>query len=270
MSDRTKTILDWTTRKCPFSCPVQAERIAWGAVIEPPNVTSAERSELKKLEGTEVTFDGYLRVWNEGHHDHEKDRNPDGSSNPNHILELHPTWHMSTATGLSRTYGLKAMDEYGGYGLSKLKTILSGFAAGKWPTMYQDADALYVHLPTGQPYQSNFFQLPVILRSVTAKDEAIIMDADVCDAVDCSGTAFLFKAIRLVTVPSTEEGAPYFVGEKAELLGIFSINLRRALDLAPKSETEAGATVGTAALEFFVFGRAKNAAVRNAQCSPEK
>jgi hypothetical protein len=31
--------------------------------------------------------------------------------------------------------------------------------------------------------------------------------------------------------------------EKAGLLGIFSVNLRRALDLAPKSETEAGAKV---------------------------
>ena len=51
------------------------------------------------------------------------------------------------------------------------------------------------------------------------------------------------------------------VGEKAELLGIFSINLRRALDLAPKSDTEAGAKVLNETLEFFVFGRAKNQAV---------
>ena len=59
------------------------------------------------------------------------------------------------------------------------------------------------------------------------------MDADVCDKVDCSGTAFLYRALRLITVPSTEDGAAYVVGEKAELLGIFSVNLRRALDLAP-------------------------------------
>jgi hypothetical protein len=37
--------------------------------------------------------------------------------------------------------------------------------------------------------------------------------------------------------------------------GLFSINLRRALDLAPKSETEAGAKVLTEALEFFVYRR---------------
>ena len=66
-----------------------------------------------------------------------------------------------------------------------------------------------------------------------------------------------------MTVPSTEEGAAYFVGEKAELLSIFSVNLRGTLDLAPKSETEADAKVLTEALEFFVFGRAKNVAARN-------
>lgn len=81
---------------------------------------------------------------------------------------------------------------------------------------------------------------------------------------------FFTRVWRLVTVPSTAEGKPYLVGEKAELLGIFSVNLRRALDLAPTTETEAGAKVLTEALEFFVFGRAKNQAVRNSQCQPEK
>jgi hypothetical protein len=254
----------------PFSSTVQDERIAWGTVIEPPNVTTAQSNELKKLEGTTVTFDGYLRVWNEGHYDDQTDRVAGGFSNPNHILELHPAWQLTTPKGVTRTYNLTAMDEYSGYGLTKLKTILKGFASKTWPTMYQDGEALYVHLPKGQPYESNFFQLPVVIRSVTNKDEAIIMDADVCSTVDCSGTTFLYKAIRLVTLPSTEAGATYFVGEKTELLGIFSINLRRALDLAPKSDTESGAKVLTEPLEFFVFGRANNKAVRNSQCQPEK
>jgi hypothetical protein len=53
-------------------------------------------------------------------------------------------------------------------------------------------------------------------------------------------------------------------------VAIFSVNLRRALDLAPTNETEAGAKVLTEPLEFFVFGRAKNVAVRNSQCQSEK
>jgi hypothetical protein len=36
-----------------------------------------------------------------------------------------------------------------------------------------------------------------------------------------------------MSVPSTGDGTPHIVDEKAELLGIFSVNLRRALDLAP-------------------------------------
>jgi hypothetical protein len=254
----------------PFSSPVHSERIAWGTVIEPPNVTTAQGNELEKLEGTTATFEGYLRVWNEGHFDDETDRRPGGFSNPNHILELHPAWRMTTPKGVTRTYSLRAMDDYSGYGLSKLKTILKGFASRTWPTMYQDGEALYIHLPRGQPYESNFYQLPVVIRSVTTIDEGTVMDADVCDRVDCSGKTFLYKGLRLVSVPSTEEGTPYIVDEKAELLGIFSVNLRRALDLAPTSETEAGAKVLTEALEFFVFGRAKNQAVRNSQCQPEK
>ena len=262
--------LGLTDAEMPFSSPVLDERIAWGTVIEPPNVSPGEHKQLKELQNTPATFDGYLRVWNEEHHSHEKDRNPEGSSNPNHVLELHPSWRMMTPKGVTRTYSLTAMEDYHGYGLTKLVPLFKGFAAKKWPSMYQDADALYIHLPRGDPFRSNFFQVPVLIRSVTAKDDGILMDADVCDKVDCSGTTFLYKALRLVTVPSTEEGAPYFVGEKAELLGIFSVNLRRALDLAPTSETEAGRVVRTEALEFFVYGRAKKVAVRNSQCQPEK
>ena len=65
------------------------------------------------------------------------------------------------------------------YGLSKLKPILNGFAAGKSPTIYQDGEALYIHVPRGQPYEANFFQIPVIIRSVTDLGAGTIMQADV-------------------------------------------------------------------------------------------
>ena len=135
--------------------------------------------------------------------------------------------------------------------------------------MYQDSEALYIHLPQGQPYQANFFQLPVTIRSVTVLGDGMVMQADVCGTVACSGAA-LYKGLRLVTIASTAQGTPYQVNEQAELLGIFSVNLRRALDLAPTSQTEAGAKVLPEAVEFFVFGRAKNTAVKNSHCQPEK
>jgi hypothetical protein len=191
----------------PFSSPVEGTRIAWGTVIEPPNVAPTQGIELEKREGTTVTFDGYFRVWNEGHYDDQTDRVPGGFSNPNHILELHPAWRVQAQDGTTRDYSLQAMSEYGGYGISKLKTILSGFASRTWPTLYQDADALYIHLPRGQPYEANFFQLPVMIRSVTALGDGILMQADVCGTLDCSGPA-IYKDLRLVTVPSTDEGSP--------------------------------------------------------------
>jgi hypothetical protein len=97
------------TTETPFSSPVEGNRIAWGTVIEPPNVTATLANELEKREGTTVTFEGYLRVWNEGHFDDESDRRPGGFSNPNHILELHPTWRMQAQDGATRDYNLQAM-----------------------------------------------------------------------------------------------------------------------------------------------------------------
>jgi hypothetical protein len=255
----------------PFSSPIEVERIAWGSVIEPPNVTSAQAAELEAREGKTATLEGFFRVWNEGHYDDQTDRVAGGFSNPNHVLELHPAWRMTTPGpgAIKREYNLQPMSDYKGYGLSKLRPILNGFAAGKWPTIYQDSEELYIHLPKGQPYEANFFQVPVIIRSVTPLGEGIIMQADVCDNLGCSGTP-LYKSLRLTTVPSTAEGKLYRANEQTEVLGIFSLNLRRALDLAPTSETEAGAKVLPQVLEFFVFGRAKNGAVRNSACLPEK
>ena len=40
----------------PFSSPIDVERIAWGTVIEPPSVTSAQATELEGREGTTATF----------------------------------------------------------------------------------------------------------------------------------------------------------------------------------------------------------------------
>ena len=248
----------------PFSSPIDVERIAWGTVIEPPNVTSAQATELEGREGTTATFEGFFRVWNEGHYDDQTDRVAGGYSNPNHVLELHPAWRLTTPSpnSIKREYSLQPMLDYSGYGLSKLRPILNGFAAGKWPTIYQDSEALYIHLPKGQPYEANFFQIPVIIRSVTPLGDGTVMQADVCDNVECSGPA-LYKGLRLVTVPSTAEGKVYQANEQTELLGIFSVNLRRALDAAR-------AKVLTQTLEFFVFGRAKNGGCQKQPLSGRK
>ena len=116
-----------------------------------------------------------------------------------------------------------------GHPLGATRRELPGHGAARLcpdfaPGIYEIASSARPHpcvaLPRGQPFESNFYQLPVVIRSVKPVDDGTLMDADVCDKVDCSGTVFLYQGLRLVSVPSTEEGNPYFVGEKAELLGI--------------------------------------------------
>jgi hypothetical protein len=125
------------TTETPFSSPVEGNRIAWGTVIEPPNVTATQANELEKREARPSRSRAISACWNEGHFDDETDRRPGGFSNPNHLLELHPTWRMQAQDGATRDYDVQAMSDYGSYGLSKLKTILNGFASLTWPTMYR-------------------------------------------------------------------------------------------------------------------------------------
>jgi hypothetical protein len=57
----------------------------WGVVAELPNASEDGPDELDTLEGTQVTFSGYYRLWDEGHA-----HGQDGVTNPHHVLELHP------------------------------------------------------------------------------------------------------------------------------------------------------------------------------------
>lgn len=51
--------LGWPGSSDEFSFPVGVERIAWGLVVEPPNVTDGDATFLEDLEDTPATFDGY-------------------------------------------------------------------------------------------------------------------------------------------------------------------------------------------------------------------
>jgi hypothetical protein len=97
-----------------------------------------------------VTFDGFIRVWNEGHW-----KGVVHPSNPHHVLEVHPAWGFSAPGGsFDRKDLVTTITGYRGYGLAKYKKVLN--EAGDWLKAYQDADHLYVQLQDA----SNFFQLP--------------------------------------------------------------------------------------------------------------
>ena len=51
------------------------------------------------------------------------------------------------------------------------------------------------------------------------------------------------------------------VGQKAFLLGFFSVNLKKAMDASGEAGSEDDAVPVKEALEFFVFGEAVNSAV---------
>jgi hypothetical protein len=64
---------------------------------------------------------------------------------------------------------------------------------------------LYIHLPRGQPYEANFFQVPVTIRSGTPLGDGIVMQADVCGKLDCSG-AMLYKISAWSRFPARRRG----------------------------------------------------------------
>jgi len=260
--------LDWPGSSETFSFPVGNDKVAWGLVIEPPNVTAADMTALRAIEKTPATFDGYLRVWNEGHWNDEEEKEESGSSNPNHVLGLHPAWRVrSSSTAFpTRDFPVFAMANYGGYGLSKFSPVAQKLKSGDWLKVYQTSTSVYLSLIE----TSNFFTLPMIVRSVAATTiGAKLLTVDVCAERACSSGQFVLTGLRAVVVPSAEEGVPLVVGNQAELLGFFSVNLRAAMAGSKNAKKKSQAIVLQNALEFFVFGRAKVGPVKNSQCEPE-
>jgi hypothetical protein len=78
----------------PPSLPETEDDPDWGIVSELPNAALGDGpSTLADLLSKQITFHGYLRVWNEGH-----DQGNAPPSNPHHVFEIHPAWKF-TATG---------------------------------------------------------------------------------------------------------------------------------------------------------------------------
>jgi len=217
----------------PISRPVGSPPGGWGVVIEPPNATSKDANFLNAFEKTsprpQQTWDGCLRVWNESHWHGHPTKNPKGFSNPNHVLELHPAWRMTLDDGTERSYSVARIEGFRGYGLNKFDTDDYEFHAlnpAEWLKVYQTSASLYVQLV----HTANFFSLPVIVRD---RDDvagaAQILDLDVCADRQCNSGDFILQGLRGVTVSAADNNLQFTVGNKIDLLGIFSVNLRVAL-----------------------------------------
>jgi hypothetical protein len=259
--------IEFASGEQPFARMADEPTVAWGIVAEPPNATSDDSAALEDLEGTHVSFTGYLRVWNEGHYDDEPAEKPQGSSNPNHLVELHPTWFMNAEDEGFEEYDFQPLpiQKYAGYGLTKAGPMLRAVAGGEWPKAYVTNTSVFVSLS----HESNFYQIPIRISSVQATSGGILMRADVCEQLGCVGGQILYRNLRLVTRSDSAEGTPFAAGQVVEVLGLFSVHLGRVARIASNATTRPGAVAVGDALEFFVFNRAKRGAVKNSKCEPE-
>ncbi|MFA5897621.1 MAG: hypothetical protein WC829_00775 [Hyphomicrobium sp.] len=84
-----------------------------------------------------------------------------------------------------------------------------------------------------------------------------------------SGNQVLYRNLRLVTRSDSQDGKPFKQGDVTEVLGIFSVHLGKAWQIAAPANGQSQAVSVAEALEFFVFTRAAQKAVMNSKCVPE-
>jgi hypothetical protein len=94
--------------------------------------------------------------------------------------------------------------------------------------------------------------LPVIVKSVTPIKTAVEAIVDVYS--DSPRARLLYPNLRVIAVDGTRIASQLAPGQKTYLLGIFSVNLRKAMIAATGHEGPGGAVFAPDALEFFTFG----------------
>jgi hypothetical protein len=246
----TGSILRANSSGLPVSALANSSDSDFGIVAEPPNATGAIRNKLAGVQNQEIVFHGYYRVWNEGH-----DVGQVFPSNPHHVLELHPAWSFeSGAVGAGSSAQVFSMTNYHGYGASKFRPLLESLASDQWLQVAEDDDFVFVQLKKAD----NFYQLPVTVKegSEISGGRQLLVD------VFSSGThAHLIHSDLAVIVA---EGSPIADLEPEQdtfLLGLFSINLRKAMSAASGHRGIDHAVFAPNAIEFFAFGFPQGRAV---------
>lgn len=236
----------------PLSDSPSGDDDDWGVVAELPNTNAGDgKARLAQLAGKRIKFFGYFRVWDEGH-----SGGVVHPSNPHHVLEIHPAWGF-TGTGVNfmRKDLVRPMVSYRGYGATKFKPLLKGINDGVWPKAFRSGGKL--HLGLGK--SGNFFQLPVRVRDVKSVSGGHEVKVDVYS--DQAMTNKVYSGLTTITATGTPIDGNLSVGQKAFLLGFFSVNLKKALEESEGATSQNEAVHVKGALEFFVFGRAVNSAV---------
>jgi hypothetical protein len=220
--------------------------------MELPNAARGNgKTVLSQNTNQPATFTGYFRVWDEGH--------AVGAvrpSNPHHIFEIHPAWAFRAGgAAFDRPDLVDSIADYHGYGATKFKPIINALNNGAWPRAYQDQASLHVELPKSD----NFFQLPIQIQDVQEIQGGHAVTVDVYS--DRNFNNLRYEGLRCITITGSPVDSQLEVGDRAFWLGIFSVNLRTALEGSSSATSEATAAVVPEAVEFFVFGPALRRAV---------
>jgi len=243
--------LDVSDDQRPVTAPEPFEDQAFGMTFELPNAAGGDGvATLDTLKNHAVEFRGFWRVWNEGH-----DVGTVYPSNPHHVLELHPAWAFSSAsTTFDRPDLITRIAGFRGYSASQFKLVITSMTTDRWPAVYQTDRDLAVAMAQFQ----NFFQIPVIVRSVSTMTHGHELTLDVYSST--SYATRIYQNLRAITVSGSPIDGALVVGNRRVLEGICSVNLRRALAAVPASATSRSSAVHLPdTVEFFVFGRTSGA-----------
>jgi hypothetical protein len=246
------SILRTNSNGLPVSALSNSSNGDFGVVAEPPpNATTAIRKKINEVSNQEIVFRGYYRVWNEGH-----DVGQVFPSNPHHVLELHPAWSFEAGTVKGGSpKDVFSMAAYQGYGASKFRPLLESLENDEWLQVAEDDDFVFVQLKKAE----NFYQLPVTVKEGREVTGGFQFTADVFS----SGThSHLVRSdVAVIVAKDSPIAADLDTEQDTFLLGLFSVNLRKAMSAASGHKGIDNAVFAPNALEFFAFGVPQRRAV---------
>jgi hypothetical protein len=233
----------------PFSAPANDSNSDFGLVAEPVNLTATTKKSAAALDGEAATFEGYYRLWNEGH-----DTGKIYPSNPHHVLELHPVWAFAGGgENFADPSSIRSMGSknapFQGYGASKFRPLLESLTNEEWLHVYEDDTFVYVELRKAD----NFYQLPVKVKDVHEVTGGVQTVVDVFS--DQVHRNRLLSDLHVIANNGSDISVRLKSGTEIQfLLGIFSVNLRKAEDVAAGHLGQGNAVFAPSALEFFAYG----------------
>jgi len=255
--------IQWNHPQGVPSSSLATNNTEFGVVAEPVNLTPATAKLVQQLKGKETTFNGYFRVWNEGHYQGEE-----ADSNPHHVLEIHPTWAFQSQTAdadFSSPQSIAPMKGYQGYGASHFRPMLESLTKQQWLKVFEDDQFVFVQLAKAD----NFYQLPVRIQGGSQEihgGTAVTVNV----YSDTVRKNLVYKQLNVVSNEGSRIAGRFQQGTAIKfLLGIFSVNLETAMKAAEGHRGQDAAVFAPQALEFFAYGVPLLPAVRNSKCVEE-